>query len=183
MSHIPHFVWKSRTIKGTFLSLSLIIEWIVWMNIWWTFMFLKEFRDPSLYFEFMHFRNSFCYRIENNWSFKYKILSHVSSPLWTKLIILSPLGLLKFQDFQNFLFILKLSYSKIFWNNLNYVSTANIQEVIKFHNQGDKSFETDFISFWLTLLYLFIRRGNDFMRFNVESVTLTGTGLPHEYLR
>ena len=37
-----------------------------------------------------------------------------------------------------------LSYSKPFHNNLNYGSTANIEEVTKFYNLGDKTFETDF---------------------------------------
>ena len=57
---------------------------------------------------------------------------------------LSPLGSLKFFDLLRFLFILKLSYSKPFHNTLNYVSTANIEEVMKFYNLGDKTFETDF---------------------------------------
>ena len=52
---------------------------------------------------------------------------------------LSPLRLLKFFNFLNFLFILKLSYSKPFHNTLNYVSTANIEKVIKFYNLGDKT--------------------------------------------
>ena len=42
------------------------------------------------------------------------------------------------------MFILKLSYSKSFHNTLNYVSTANIEEVMKFYDLGDKAFETDF---------------------------------------
>ena len=40
--------------------------------------------------------------------------------------------------------MLKLSHSKPFHNTLNYASTANIQEVIKSYNLGDKTFETDF---------------------------------------
>ena len=44
----------------------------------------------------------------------------------------------------SFLFLLKLSYSYPFHNTLNYVSTANIEEVMKFYNLGDKTFETDF---------------------------------------
>ena len=60
-------------------------------------------------------------------------------------IIFSPtLGLLKFQDFLNFLYILKLSYSKPFYITLNYASTANFQEVMKFYDLGNESFETDF---------------------------------------
>ena len=39
---------------------------------------------------------------------------------------------------------MKLSYSKPFHNTLNYASTANIEEVTKFYNPGDKTFETDF---------------------------------------
>ena len=40
--------------------------------------------------------------------------------------------------------MLKLSYSKPFHNTLNYASTANIEEVMKFYNLGHKTFETDF---------------------------------------
>ena len=32
-------------------------------------------------------------------------------------------------------------------NNLNYASTSNIREVIKFYNLGDKTFETDIVKF------------------------------------
>ena len=96
------------------------------------FMRLKDFREPLLSFEFMHFRNSFCYRIENNWSFKYKILSR-AGPLGT-------LGLLRFRGFLRFLFILKLPYSKLFHSTLNYASTANIEEVMKFCNLGKQHF-------------------------------------------
>ena len=61
---------------------------------------------------------------------------------WGKaLIFLSPLGSLTFQDFLRFLFILKLSYSKLFHTTLNY---ANIEEIMRFHNLGHKTFETDF---------------------------------------
>ena len=64
---------------------------------------------------------------------------------WRKTLnFLSPLGSLKFQDFLSFLFTLKLSYSKCFHNNWNYASTANIEEVMKFYNLGDKTFEADF---------------------------------------
>ena len=38
----------------------------------------------------------------------------------------------------------ELSYSKPFHNTLNYASTANIEEVMKFYNLGHKTFETDF---------------------------------------
>ena len=39
--------------------------------------------------------------------------------------------------------MLKFSYSKPFHNTLNYASTANVEEVMKFDNPGDKTFETD----------------------------------------
>ena len=39
---------------------------------------------------------------------------------------------------------MKLSYSKAFHNTLNYASTANIEEVMKFYNLDHKTFETDF---------------------------------------
>ena len=78
-------------------------------------------------------------KIENNWSFEYKILGHVGPSYREKPL----LELLKFHDFLNFLSILRLSYSKFFYSTLNYDSTANIQEVMKFYNLGDQRFETD----------------------------------------
>ena len=60
------------------------------------------------------------------------------------LIFLSPLELLKFEDFLSFLFMLILSYSKPFNNTLNCAFTANIEELMKFYNLDDKTFETDF---------------------------------------
>ena len=42
---------------------------------------------------------------------------------------------------------MKLSYSKPFYNTLNYAPTANIEKVMKFYNIGDKTFETDFNCF------------------------------------
>ena len=65
-------------------------------------------------------------------------------PLGKSLNFLSPLGSLNSYDFLSFLFILKLFYSKPFHNTLNYASTANIEEVMKFYNLGHKTFETDF---------------------------------------
>ena len=43
----------------------------------WTLMLSKGYREPLLSFELIYFRTSFCYRIENSWSFRYKILDHV----------------------------------------------------------------------------------------------------------
>ena len=54
---------------------------------------------------------------------------------WRKTLFFVSLGI-KFQDFLSFLFILRLSYSKPFHNTLNYASTANIEEVMKFYNLG-----------------------------------------------
>ena len=45
-----------------------------------------------------------------------------------------------------------LSYSKLIHNILNYASTANIEEVMKFYYLGDKTFETDFSRLLLTKL-------------------------------
>ena len=67
---------------------------------------------------------------------------------WGKtLIFLSSLGSLKFRIHS----ISELSiYTEVvqlknpFHNTLNYASTANIEEVVKFYNLGDKTFETDF---------------------------------------
>ena len=68
-------------------------------------------------------------------------------PLGKNLNFLSPLGSLNFFDFLSFLFILKLPFSKPFHNTLNYASTANIEEVMKFYNLAHKTFETDFSFF------------------------------------
>ena len=38
----------------------------------------------------------------------------------------------------------ELSYSKPFHDNLNYSSMANIEEIVKFYNPDNKTFETDF---------------------------------------
>ena len=47
-----------------------------------------------------------------------------------------------------------------FQKNLNYASTSNIREVIKFYDQGDKTFETDFNSNSKTIQTIFMRRRN-----------------------
>ena len=38
-------------------------------------------------------------------------------------------------------------------NNINYSSTSNIEEVMKFYNLGHKTFETDFRSFYSAKLF------------------------------
>ena len=50
-----------------------------------------------------------------------------------------------------------MSLSKPFWNNLNYASTANIREVMKFYNLGDKSFETDFEKSFSSIIWVSCR--------------------------
>ena len=69
-------------------------------------------------------------------------MGHVS-PLGKDLNVLSPLGSL-ILGFSELSIYTKLSYSKPFRHILNYASTANIEEVMKFYNLGDKTFETDF---------------------------------------
>ena len=54
------------------------------------------------------------------------------------------LGISEISSFLSFPFIVKLSYSKPFYSTLNYASTANIQEGMKFYNLGHKTFETGF---------------------------------------
>ena len=78
--------------------------------------------------------------MENSWSFRCKILGHVG-PLGKSLNFFVSLGISEIHDFPSFQFILKLSYSKPFRNTLNYASTANIEEVMKFYDPGDKTFE------------------------------------------
>ena len=75
--------------------------------------------------------------------FIFEIL-RVVGPLREKFTFLTPLGQPQFPEVSDFLFILMLSFSQTFQNNLNYASASNIGEVIKFYNLGDKTFETDF---------------------------------------
>ena len=74
---------------------------------------------------------------------RYKIFGHVD-PLGKKVNFFVSLGIAEIQGFLSIQFILKLSYSKSFHNTLNYAYTVNIEEVVKFYNLGDKTFETDF---------------------------------------
>ena len=92
------------------------------IELWY---FLEDFREPLLSLQYIYCKNSFSYKTETNLSFVSFENAQISKIL-------------------NFLFIFKLPLSKPFWNNLNYASTSNIQELIKFQNPGDQSFETDF---------------------------------------
>ena len=71
-----------------------------------------------------------------------KILRTVSL-LGEKFIFLTPLGHPNFNNFENSVYthvVLLITFQ----NNLNYTSALSIQEVIKFYNIGEKTFETDF---------------------------------------
>ena len=70
-------------------------------------------------------------------------MGHVG-PLGKNLNLFVSLGIAKILGFSEFSLYTKLSYSKPFHNTLNYASTANIEEVMKFYNLDDKTFETDF---------------------------------------
>ena len=67
------------------------------------------------------------------------------------------LGIAEILGFSEHSFILKLSYSEPFHNTLNYSSAANIEEVMKFYNLGDKTFETDFSMNWISRPILEVR--------------------------
>ena len=58
--------------------ISLIREWLnmneyIYMIELWCFWRTSESHSS---FELIYFRNSFCYRIENSWGFRHKILGH-----------------------------------------------------------------------------------------------------------
>ena len=56
----------------------------------------------------------------------------------------APLRQLKFDKFSSVLCIFMLFLSKVFQSSLNYASTSNIREVMKFYNRDDQRFETYF---------------------------------------
>ena len=74
--------------------------------------------------------------------YSHEILS-LADPLG-ELTLLLNIGITKFQEFSNFLFIFKLYFFKTFWNNLNSCSTSNIQEILKVFKLVAKNFESDF---------------------------------------
>ena len=99
-------------------------------------MLLKDFREPLFSFEMIYVRNSFCYRLENSWGFRYKILGH-ASPLGKNLNFLSPLGPPKL-GFSEFSVYTEAVLLKTFLQQFEL-------EAMKFYNLGDKTFETDSI--------------------------------------
>ena len=54
------------------------------------------------------------------------------------------LGIAEISVILKLLLILILPFTKPSWNNLNYASTKNIREVMKFYNLGNKSFKAGF---------------------------------------
>ena len=81
-------------------------------------------------------------------------MGHVG-PLGKILKFFVSLGIAEIFGFSELSFILKLSYSKPFHNTLNYASTANIEEVMKCYNLGDKTFEINFsLKIKTSVLYL-----------------------------
>ena len=107
-------------------------------------MLLKDFGEPFLSFEWKYFRNSFCYRIDNNRSLKYKILRGVG-PLETNLTYFVSLGIAEISRCFKLSIYSEVFLLKTFFSTWNYASTLNIGEVVKFYNLGNKTFETDFI--------------------------------------
>ena len=67
---------------------------------------------------------------------------------WGQISFFSALGI---AEISRFLELSKLSYSKPFYNTLNYASTANIQKDMKFYNLDNKTFETDLSQEWCTV--------------------------------
>ena len=110
----------------------------------WTLMLLKDVRERLVFFELIHLRNSFCYRIENSWGFRYKTFGSRRS-LGEKPYLFVFLGITEISGFSELsVYNTEVLLLKTFLNNLDYAAIANIEEVMKFYNLGDKTLETDF---------------------------------------
>ena len=72
-------------------------------------------------------------------------MEHVG-PLGKNLNFLVSLGIAEILGFSELSVYTEVVLLKTFPQHLNYVSTVNIEEVMKVYNLGDKTFETDFIS-------------------------------------
>ena len=70
-------------------------------------------------------------------------MGHVG-PLGKNLNLFVSLGIAEILGFFDFSVYTEVVLLKPFHNTLNYASTANIEEVTKFYNLGDKTFEADF---------------------------------------
>ena len=95
MSLLPRFVWKSQTIKGTFLSFSLIKEW---MNIEYVIELWCFWRTSE-----SHYSPSSWYILKIPFIIEQRIVEVLGLKFWAMwvpwgktLIFLSPLGSLKF---------------------------------------------------------------------------------------
>ena len=117
---------------------SLENEWI-WMNIWLNFDAFDGLHRAIAFFELIYFRNSFCYRIENSWGSRYESLGHVG-PLRKNLNLFVSLGIAEFVGFSELSIYNDVVLLKSF---LQRASTANIEEIMKFYNLGNKTFETE----------------------------------------
>ena len=80
------------TIEVTLLPISCIREWINmnWRIHDWTLVLLKYFSELLSFSLQKYFKNSFCYGIKTNWSFKCEILGIVG-PLVKNLTFFAPL--------------------------------------------------------------------------------------------
>ena len=135
VSLLPYFVWKSQTIKGTFLSFSISREWIdvnEYMIELWCFWRTSE-SHPSLS-SWYNVRNSFCYRIENSWCFMYKILGH-TGPLGKKnLNFFVSLGITETWGLSELSVYTEVVLLKTFTQHFELCATPNNEEVMKFYN-------------------------------------------------
>ena len=71
-------------------------------------------------------------------------MGHVGS-FGKNLNFLVSLGIAENLGFSELSVYTEIVLLKTFHNTLNYASTANIEEVMKFYNSDDKTFEIDFI--------------------------------------
>ena len=74
-------------------------------------------------------------------------MGHVG-PFEKTLIFFVSLGIAEILGFSELFVYTEVVLLKPFHNTLNYASTANIDEVMKFYSLGDKTFETDFNLFF-----------------------------------
>ena len=78
-------------------------------------------------------------------------MGHVG-PLGKNLNFFVSLGIAEILGFSELSVYTDVVLLKTFPQHFNYASTANIEEVVKLYNLGDKTFETDFSFFFLSLI-------------------------------
>ena len=71
-------------------------------------------------------------------------MGHVGPFPWGKPHFFYSLGIVEILGFSESSICTKVVLLKTYHNILNYSSTANIEEVMKFYSLGNKSFETNF---------------------------------------